>query len=69
MSKELIFLVEEAPEGGYLAQALGYSIHTEADTWQELREAVQDAVHCHFKESDRPAMVRLHVVKDEVIPV
>ena len=47
MSKELIFLVEEAPEGGYLAQALGHSIYTEADTWQGLREAVQDAVLCY----------------------
>ena len=69
MSKELIFLVEEAPEGGYLAQALGYSIYTEADTWQELKEAIQDAVQCHFDQADRPAMVRLHVVKEEVIPV
>jgi hypothetical protein len=55
MSKELIFWVEEAPEGGYLAQALGYSIYTEADTWQGLREAVQDAVLCHFDEAQRPA--------------
>ena len=55
MSKELIFLVEEAPEGGYLAQALGYSIYTEADTWQGLREAVQDAVQCHFDEAQHPA--------------
>lgn len=69
MSKELIFLVEEAPEGGYLAQALGYSIYTEADTWQGLREAVQDAVQCHFDELNRPAMVRLHAVREEVIPV
>ena len=69
MSKELIFLVEEAPEGGYLAQALGYSIYTEADTWQGLREAVQDAVQCDLDELNRPAMVRLHVVREEVIPV
>ena len=54
MSKELIFMVEEAPEGGYLAQALGHSIYTEADTWQGLREAVQDAVLCHFDEAQRP---------------
>lgn len=45
---EIIFLVEEADEGGYTAQALGYSIFTEADTWNELREAVQEAVRCHF---------------------
>ena len=55
MSKEIIFLVEEAPKGGYLAQALGYSIYTEADTWQGLQEVVQDALQCHFDEAQRPA--------------
>ena len=52
MAKEIIFMVEEAPEGGYTAQALGYSIFTEAATWDELKEAVQDAVHCHFDENE-----------------
>ena len=47
---EIIFLVEEAPEGGYTARALGFSIFTEADTWIELKEAVQEAVRCHFEE-------------------
>ena len=47
---EIIFLVEEAPEGGYTARALGFSIFTEADTWRELKEAVQEAVRCHFEE-------------------
>ena len=65
---EIIFLVEPDPEGGYTAQALGYSIFTEADTWDELKMAVQDAVKCHFEEDVRPAMVRLHVVQDEVVP-
>lgn len=69
MTRELIFVIEEAPEGGYTAQALGYSIYTEADTWQELKIAVQDAVACHFDDERRPSMVRLHVVRDEVIPV
>jgi len=53
MSKEIIFLVEEAPEGGYVAQALGHSIFTEADTWDELRAAVQDAVQCHDSTAKR----------------
>ena len=44
---ELIFLVEEAPEGGYVARALGESIFTEADTLEELPEKVRDAVRCH----------------------
>ena len=69
MTRELIFVIEEAPEGGYTAQALGYSIYTEADTWEELKIAVQDAVACHFDDERRPSMVRLHVVRDEVIPV
>ncbi len=67
---EIIFLVEPAPEGGYTAQALGgYSIFTEADTWDELKAAAQDAVRCHFGEEERPVMVRLHVVQDEVMLV
>jgi hypothetical protein len=66
---EIIFLVEPDPEGGYTAQALGYSIFTEADTWDELKLAVQDAIRCHFLEDERPTMVRLHVVQDEVVPV
>lgn len=49
MLREIIFLVEEAPEGGYVAQALGDSIFTEADTWDELKSAAQDAVQCHFE--------------------
>ncbi len=69
MLKEVIFLVEEAPEGGYVARALGYSIFTEADTWEELREAVQDAVHCHFEEDERPALLHLRVVREEVVLV
>ncbi|GIK39478.1 MAG: 2-oxoisovalerate dehydrogenase E1 subunit beta [Chloroflexota bacterium] len=59
MAKEIIFMVEEAPESGYTAQALGYSIFTEADTWDELREAVQDAVRCHFDENEKPTVLRL----------
>jgi hypothetical protein len=66
---EIIFLVEPDPEGGFTAQALGHSIFTEADTWDELKAAVQDAVRCHFDEEERPAMVRLHVVQEEVMPV
>ncbi len=52
MSKEIIFLIEEAEEGGYVARALGHSIFTEAETWDDLKEAVLDAVRCHFEEQD-----------------
>lgn len=64
---ELVFIVEEAPEGGYTARALEASIVTEADDLPQLREAVRDAVRCHFDEGDRPKVLRLHHVRDEVI--
>lgn len=51
---EIIFLVEEAPEGGYLVRALGHSIYTEADTWSELATAVREAVSCHFDADQAP---------------
>lgn len=67
MDREIIFLVEEPPDGGYTARALGHAIFTEADTWEELRSAVQDAVRCHFDEGERPSAVRLHLVRQEVL--
>jgi len=69
MEKEVIFLIEEAPEGGYQARALGHDIFTEADSFDELKRMVQDAVQCHFEEKDMPRLIRLHTVKDEVIAV
>jgi hypothetical protein len=64
---ELLFVVEEAPEGGYTARAVGASIVTEADDLPGLRTAVRDAVRCHFEASDLPKLLRLHLVHDEVI--
>jgi hypothetical protein len=64
---ELIFLVQDAPEGGFTAQALGASIFTQADTWAELQQQVRDAVACHFDEAEKPKLIRLHCVRDEVI--
>jgi hypothetical protein len=66
---EIIFAVEESPEGGYEAKALGFAIFTQAETLEELRAMVQDAVRCHFEDGDRPTVIRLHWAKDEVIPV
>jgi hypothetical protein len=65
---EIIFVVEEAAEGGFSARALGASIVTEADTLAELRVAVRDAVKCHFDDGEAPSMIRLHFVRDEVLP-
>lgn len=67
MADEIVFVVQESPEGGYEARALGYSIFTEADTLEELKGSVADAVRCHFDAAEVPRIVHLHVVKDEVI--
>ncbi len=64
---ELIFLVEDAPEGGYTARALGQSIFTEGETLDELRDNVRDAVRCHFDEGQAPKVIRLHFVREEVL--
>lgn len=64
---EIVFIVEQAPEGGLTARALGESIFTEADTEAELRVAVQDAVHCHFDEGKAPKVIRLHFVREELL--
>jgi hypothetical protein len=69
IQSEIIFSVQEAPEGGYEARALGHSIFTQADTVEELKGKLRDAVACHFADGDKPSVIRLHLVKDEVIPV
>lgn len=66
---EIIFLVEEAPEGGYTAKALGESIFTEADTLKELKANIKDAVSCHFEIKNLPKIIRLHFVKEELLPL
>ena len=67
--KEVFFIVEEAPEGGYIARALGAAIFTEADNLDHLHQQVRDAVKCHFGEEEAPKMIRLHFVKEEVLAV
>lgn len=69
MNPELIFVVEESPEGGFEARALGHSIFTAADSMDELRGMIQDAVAVHFEPEDRPRLVRIHYVRDEVLMV
>ncbi len=64
---EIVFLVEDAPEGGLTARALGESIFVRAEDLDDLREQVRDAVRCHFDESASPAVIRLHYVRDEVL--
>lgn len=64
---EIIFVVEEAPEGGLSARSLEESIFTQAETVEELHVRVRDAVRCHFEEGKAPKMIRLHFVRDELI--
>ena len=65
---EIVFVVEEAPEGGFTAKAVGASIFTEADDLAQLHELAREAVRCHFDEGKAPKLIRLHYVRDEVIP-
>ena len=64
---EVIFIIEEAPEGGFTARALGESIFTEADDIADLHVKIRDAVHCHFDEGRAPKVIRLHFVREEII--
>jgi hypothetical protein len=64
--EEIIFMVEESPEGGYIAKGLGVSIYTQGDTIDALKAAVVDAVHCHYEDKKR-RIIRLHIVRVEVI--
>ncbi len=66
---EIIFLIEESLEGGYTAKAIGESIFTEADTMEEIRNNIKEAVECHFDEGKKPKLIRLHMIKEEVIAV
>ncbi len=66
---EIIFVVEEAPEGGYMARAVGESIFTEAETIDELHTQTRAAVICHFDKEAVPKLIRLHFVRDELITV
>ncbi|MBI5218757.1 MAG: 2-oxoisovalerate dehydrogenase [Bacteroidia bacterium] len=66
---EIIFLIEPSEEGGFISRALGHGIFTEADTIEELKKMIIDAVKCHFNSEEMPKMIRLHYVKDEVFSI
>ena len=67
--QELIFQVDEAPEGGFTARALDAGIVTEADTYEALKFAVREAVACHYDQGTGPLFIRLHFVRDELLAV
>lgn len=66
---EIIFQVsEDEVDGGYSASALGYGIHTEGDSLEEIRRNVKEAVECYFDDTMvRPRLIRLHFVREEVL--
>lgn len=64
---QIVFEVVDSADGGFEATALGHRIHTQGDTWEDLRSMVQDAVRIHFEEADRPSMIRLLLVREEVL--
>ena len=66
---EIVFQVWESPEGGYEARAVGCSIFTEADDWEQLKFMLRDAVLCHFDDGEAPSAIRIHAVQTETIPV
>jgi len=69
MINEIIFTVKESLDGGYEAQAVGHSIYTQCDEYEELADILRDAVKCHFEETEMPSLIRIHLVKDEVIAI
>lgn len=67
--RELVFDVAQEADGGYTAEALGESIFTQADTWDELRKNVREAVEAFYFDREKPSRVRLHLVRDEMLAV
>ena len=69
MPTEIIFeITEDEAEGGYSASALGYGIHTEGESLEDIRRNIREAVDCFFDDdTPRPKLIRLHFVRDEVL--
>jgi hypothetical protein len=66
---EIIFIIEDSLDGGFTAKALGESIFTEAETIEQLKVNIREAVECHFDEKNMPKMIRLHHVREELIAI
>jgi len=67
MKNEIIFIIEESLDGGFEAKAVTHSIFTEAENVEELKKNIREAVDCHFDEDEKPKIIRLHYVKEEII--
>jgi hypothetical protein len=67
--KEIVFEVAQEADGGFTAEALGESLFTEADSWEELRTNVREAVQAFYFDAEPPKSIRLRLVRDEVLGV
>ncbi|MBN1501786.1 MAG: 2-oxoisovalerate dehydrogenase [Spirochaetes bacterium] len=67
MQNEIIFYIEDSLDGGFEAKALGFPIFTEAETVEELKTNIRDAIQCHFEKNDLPKIIKLHFVREEAI--
>lgn len=65
--KEVIFIINESLDGGYEAESVGFPIFTEGESYDEVKFNIREAVKCHFEEEEMPQIIRLHLVKDEVL--
>jgi predicted RNase H-like HicB family nuclease len=63
----IVFSVTQESDGGYVAECLSHDIFTQGNTWDELRHNVREAVTAFYFDQPRPAVVRLHLVRDEVL--
>ena len=66
---EIVFEVTEDAEGGFTAEAIGESIFTQADSWDELKANAKEAVQAFYFDSLPPRSIRLRLVRDEVMAV
>jgi predicted RNase H-like HicB family nuclease len=64
---EVVLMITQEADGGYVAEGLGYDIFTQADTWEELRVNAREAVDGYFFDQTKPDRIRLHLVRDEVL--
>lgn len=64
---ELVFSVTQESDGGYVAECLSHDIFTQGDTWEQLRANVREVVSAYFFDQPKPAAVRLHLVRDELL--
>jgi hypothetical protein len=64
---ELIFEITQEADGGYCAECLTEAIFTQGDTWTGLRENVKEAVDAFYFDRPKPAHIRMHLVRDEIV--